>query len=1073
MKTLALFVFIFGAALPGYSQTTGPCPDFTGAYTTRIYNTSPASEFGHPRLTPVTSQTPNYVDGHELYQPSALAVDPSSRAIYIVDTGNNRVLGYRDRTSLTKGNAADLVLGQKDLFSTLTNVANQTDFPAGLFAPADATVDASGNVYVVDAGNNRILRYPNPFTHADYTPDLIIGQTTLRSGVSANEGLSTPSAKTLALNIGSGANGGVFLDAAGNLWVSDTYNNRVLRFPASQLAANTVEPVADIVVGQSAFNTNAGPTSASNPFFRTGMFRPGAIAISNSGDLYVADAYSRVLYYKGPVASGRTTADRVLGLPTPTPNAATPTCVNNGDAACSVILNSPAGLALQGNALYVADAGNSRIVVYGSPDTWAPICSADGVTNTAPCATGTTVSPTPVAYVGQVDAVSVAANQGTSFRTQTSGTQDASERTLFLPSALAFDGSNLWVADTLNNRVLMFAAQGGLYSAASKVVGQVDFQYRAPNLADNRGLFLSSGSSAGGGVAIDNSGPVPHMYVADYFNNRVLGFLDARKVKPGASADIIIGQPDQYHTVANYGSSNSVIPTDASLKLPAGVAVDSSGNLWVADAGNGRVLRFPTPFSQNGSYHANLVLGQNGFNANPANSVPSQFTMEIPWAIAFTQNGSVVVSDAGFNRVTAYTKSNGDFQNTQAAAVVFGQSDFTTISSGNSTSKMFAPRGIAIDSSDRLYVADTGNNRVMVFDNVLRPGTHTALFTAGGISAFGMAVSQITGNVFVANAGGAISEFPVLEVWQAQSNPSQPLLNIPDLGPVAMAIDANDNVIAADATNRIASFYTQAAFGNGATIGPAVLNSNLTGGMIAFVCPEAPGAANQTSGFASSNAQWPTTLADTQVLVNGNPAPILYVIQDRIAFQVPNLPADTQIDVQVVKASTGQILSSATAVPLNAAAPAFLLQFQNANPCPSYVNNSGATCVPIAASNKDGSVNSSSNPASRGDYMSLYGTGIGYIPGGPPDGQPAAGPINAPLGTPQVYFNPGSPTTSATVQYFGLVNWAPGVFQLNVQVPQSVAAPPAPPWEVQVVMVYQVPTNNGANGKIYSTVYVK
>ena len=127
-------------------------------------------------------------------------------------------------------------------------------------------VDAAGNLYVLDTRNNRIVRYPNPFnqTTSPLSIDLVIGQKTQSSGNIANEGQAKPTAKTLSFYPGGTfLRAGIALDAQGNLWVADAGNNRVLRFPASQLAAGTIEPAADRVIGQPDFVSNDAPNCGS------------------------------------------------------------------------------------------------------------------------------------------------------------------------------------------------------------------------------------------------------------------------------------------------------------------------------------------------------------------------------------------------------------------------------------------------------------------------------------------------------------------------------------------------------------------------------------------------------------------------------------------------------------------------------------------------------------------------------------------------------------------------------------------------------------------------------------------
>jgi hypothetical protein len=92
--------------------------------------------------------------------------------LYVVDTINNRVLGYRSIATLTSGAAADIVLGQPDLFSYKGNHGATYGGigPDALEAPQGVAVDSKGNVYVSDGGNNRVLEYRAPFASCASLP---------------------------------------------------------------------------------------------------------------------------------------------------------------------------------------------------------------------------------------------------------------------------------------------------------------------------------------------------------------------------------------------------------------------------------------------------------------------------------------------------------------------------------------------------------------------------------------------------------------------------------------------------------------------------------------------------------------------------------------------------------------------------------------------------------------------------------------------------------------------------------------------------------------------------------------
>jgi sugar lactone lactonase YvrE len=198
------------------------------------------------------------------------------------------------------------------------------------------------------------------------------------------------------------------------------------------------------------------------------------------------------------------------------------------------------------------------------------------------------------------------------------------------PFGAAVDGSgNLYVAEDSNNRVLFFPNGSASSASATKVFGQADFLSITPGTT-------SSTMHGPLGMAADGSG---NLYVADTQNNRVLFFPAGSG--SGASATVVFGQPDL--------TSNGTGTTASTMNSPSGVAVDGSGNLYVADGGNNRVLFFP--------------------------------------------RGSASGADA-----------------TQ----VFGEPDFTSKDGGTTAAAMSAPSGLAVDGSGNLYVADWNGNRVLV-----------------------------------------------------------------------------------------------------------------------------------------------------------------------------------------------------------------------------------------------------------------------------------------------------------------------------------------------------------------------
>lgn len=1049
MKTSALSFLVLTFALPGWTQST-------------VYNVSPSRAFGQAKLA-VVSGAPNLVEGRELFGPQSLAIDTSVTPpiLYVADSANNRVLAWKSATAFTKGDFADLAIGQPDLVTTVQGGPG-TNQSTGLATPTSVAVDKNGNLFVADTGNNRILRYPQPFSQTgDFpTPDFVIGQKSIGSGNQPNQGSTVPSANTIALSrYGAVFTTAMTFDKQGNLWLTDSGNNRVVRYPAAALTPGNNQPPADLVVGQTGFEVSATP----NPQLRSnknGLFQPSGLAINDAGDLYVSDDYARVLYFKAPVSGFSQPATRILGVVLATATDQNPRtlagCPATPPQPCegtlgAVLANGgtvpPQGLAMLGNNLLVADTGNNRIVKFDTPDKWPGECIPTQA-NQFTCAQGTIFSPVAIQFIGQRDGQSVKANQGS---------RDGSASSINQPAALAVLGTDIYVADAGNNRVIVFPQTGGTYSAATRLLGQIDWPYIAPNLVEGRELFIYAGSDAlgaangGVGIAVDYNSNPPHLYIADRFNHRVLGFNDVRNFKSGGRADIVIGQPDFFHANPNYATNDAGSPTDSTLSNPIGLVVDANGNLFVADAGNGRVLRFPRPFDQTGIYRANLVLGQSNYFSVIQDA--SSRTMRAPYGLALTQAGHLLVSDVAHNRVLLFRKgTSGDFTSGQAAAAVFGQPDFTTTTFGSDPSKMYAPRGIATDSSDRLYVCDTINQRVSVFTGVLNGEVNPpARFSASVNYPHGIAVNSF-GETWVASPGlNLVLKFPVYEAWLL--NP-QDIARVSASAPIGVALDAHDNLLTGEGINRVSIYYPQAVFSNAASYS----SRGMSPGGLYYLARRAVAFSPDGTNAVASGAPWPVALGDISVTFDGNPVPVYNVLADRVTFQVPSsAPVGQFSDVQLIRASSGEILASG-AFKINSADPAFFTQ-----------NAQGFG--QLAALNQDGTVNGPSNEAVRGSVITFFGTGIGLLPNMPPDGQGAPGALPA-TDIPHVAFvNPGPGfIPDANVLYFGAAPGFPGLFQLNVKIPDTV--PPSKTGSFAMTFK-DFPSNDGPTSKVVTTVGIK
>jgi len=1009
-----------------------------------IFNPAPSRIFGQAVLQQtglLSAIAPNLVEGREFNAPQGIAVDLSANppTLYIVDTGNNRVLAWKNAFGFSKGDRADLVIGQRDLLSTAPEGPG-ADLSTGLNQPVAAATDGAGNLYVVDAGNNRILRYPAPFaqTGALLTVDLILGQADL-NGHAPNAGHLAAAANTFAFTTGAGVfRSGLALDAAGNLWVSDAANNRVLRIPSAALgpgAAN--QPAADLVLGEPDFVTNSTPQNIDRTK-KNYLLAPSGLAFDPNGRLFVADGANRVVVYTPPFAIAQGAA-RIMGVVTPASGQSSPAI---GASTLGALTSSnqplpPEGVVFVGANPYVLDTGNARILGYAPYDQWP--------------AESVAFSPAATLVIGQQSFVANTSNQGLAQSNASTFAGPIPNASIGGPVAAAFAGSDLFVVDSGNHRVLSFPQQSaGSFVNADRVLGQIDFQYNSQNLIEGREVgFVPNANSclvngvpafpSGGSAVIDTSSNPPHLYVSDPLNNRVLGFADYRKVNAGLKADLVIGEPDLLTGMINYPSSNPSQTSNEGLWSPEGLAVDANGNLYVADACNARVLRFPAPFVQSPSVpqQADLVLGQTSFFGQPIKDLSRQ-TMRSAFGIAFTAAGHLLVSDALANRVLFFEKpTGGDFQNGQPATNVFGEADFVS----SSSSVLQGPLLVAVDPSDQVYVADAGHNRIAVLPNATTAGDNPpVLFAITGLSSpAGVAINAATSEIWVANSGGnQVLRFPAYQTYL--SNPSA-TATLSVFGPVSVTLDPfGDPVVAEGLTNRLSFYfpaidYTASAGGVAGRLSGNAANyfGRFAPGMLTSIFAFSGSSfGNQTASFGT--LPLPATLGDVQVSVGGIPAPLIYASPSQINLQVPGAtPTGVLQEFQVVRASTGQVLAS------------WLFRVDAASPGLFTADGSGSG--QLLALNQDGSVNNGSNPAKAGSYVSLFGTGAGVVAGMPTDGVASQGTLATPQ-NPSVFINSNF-VDNSDIEFSGLAPGFVGLWQINVKVPLNV-----PPGDVIVYVTY-------------------
>jgi uncharacterized protein (TIGR03437 family) len=434
-----IIVFILGAA-------TAFAADFVTGQAARLV-------IGQVTFTAADPNSTNSVIG------AASGVAFAGNTLFVVDDNrmgavpaNNRVLVFSNVSSTFPRSTdqllpntkcpvcvgqASVVLGQPDFLTTTTNLnANQSNLREPTAAASDGV-----HLAVADTNHNRILIWNRIPTVNDVPADVVVGQTDFAAvGIPPN---NTPTASSLR------GPQGVWIQN-GKLFVADSQNNRVLIYnhiPTANGAA------ADVVLGQPNFTTfvQQDITQQTAAIAANTMLNP--VSVTTDGvHLFVTDlGYNRVLIWNSIPTTNQVPADVEIGQPdmiSGTANnafsgtasaksgdgnietAVLCTVSNGTDASgnptypayCNATLNFPRFAMSDGTRLYVADGGNDRVLEYETIPT-ANAASADII-------------------LGQVGGT---IDQAT----------DAAD-SLNTPTSLAWDGSNLYVADPYNRRVMVY-----------------------------------------------------------------------------------------------------------------------------------------------------------------------------------------------------------------------------------------------------------------------------------------------------------------------------------------------------------------------------------------------------------------------------------------------------------------------------------------------------------------------------------------------------------------------------------------------------------------------------------------
>jgi trimeric autotransporter adhesin len=670
---------------------------------------------------------------------------------------------------------------------------------ACVYRPTGVTVDSRGNLYIADQFHNRIRK-------VDSETGII--STVAGNGIygySGDNGPATSASLKMPYSVA--------VDSSGNLYIADQDNNRIRR----------VDYGTGIITTVASVNSPAG------------------IAVDSSGNLYVAD------YINNSIRK----VDRGTGIITTVAGNGTPGFSGDNAAATAASLNFPNSVAFdRSNNLYIVDNGNNRIrkvdhltgIISTVAGNGTRGFSGDNGAATSASLNnpyGVTIDSNGNLYFGELNTSrirKVASGTGIITTVAGNGTQGyggdngaATAASFDAPRDVAADSSgNLYVADYVNNRIRKVASGTGIITT---VAGNGTEAYAG----DNGPATSASFDNLRGGVTVDSAG---NIYVADYNNNRI------RKVASGTG--IIT-------TVAGNGlplfSGDNGPATSASLQNPSRVAIDGSGNLFIADTTNHRIRKVAFGTGIITTVAGNSSIG--GFSGD--NGPATLANLYWPSGLAFDSSGNLYIADYGNHRIRRVASGTGIITTVAGN----GTAGFSGDGGAAIAASLYRPNDVIVDSSGDLYFSDYYNQRIRKVDS----GTGIISTVAGnGIAGYngddvaatsaklnnpeGVALDS-SGNLYIADewnhrirkvdSGTGIITTVAGSGSYGYSGDNGPATSANVYDPTGVTVDSSGNLYITDwGSGRIRKVYLNRVPTVAALVSSAAANSSVIGDAVTF-----------------------------------------------------------------------------------------------------------------------------------------------------------------------------------------------------------------------------------------------
>lgn len=622
------------------------------------------------------------------------AVVDSAGNLYIADSNNHRVrkVDTRGVISTVAGNGSQGFSGDGG-----AAVSASLNFPFGV------AVDSAGNLYIADSKNHRLRKVD---TNGIISTVAGSGQ----RGYSGDGGAATGASLHDPLCVA--------VDSAGNLYISDNGNYRIRK-------VNTTGSISTVAGnGTPGFSGDGGAATSAR------LHGPRGVAIDSAGSLYIVDGLNhRIRKVSASGVISTVAGNDTFGF------------IGDGGAATSASLNSPFGVAVDsaGN-LYIGDTDSHRIRKVSTNGVISTVAGrTDGFSGDGGAATNASFrQPTAIAtdsagniYVAdygnhrirKVDSggtVSTVAGSGADGFVGDGGA--AASARLFGPFGVAADGAgNIYVVDNSSHRIRKVNSSGVISTVAGNGI---------QGFSGDGGPAASARLFGPFGMAVDSAG---NLYIADNGNHRI------RKVDTRGVISTVAGNASQ-----GFGGDGGAA-TSASLNAPRAVAVDSVGNLYIADRGNHRIRKV----SSAGIISTVAGNGLQGFSGE--GGAATSASLWSPASVVIDSVGNLYIADSSNHRVRKVNSSG-----VISTVAGDGNAGFSGDEGAAINAKLSNPSGLTLDGAGDLYIADSGNQRVrrLSASGVISTaaGSGSAGFSGDGGSATSASLSFPSG-VAIDNSG--------------------------------------------------------------------------------------------------------------------------------------------------------------------------------------------------------------------------------------------------------------------------------------------------------------------------------